>query len=288
MIPFQKYKNMLHFLTEIFQKALIQPLTNGLILFYKVLGQNMGIAIIVFSLVLIFLLRPLTKPYMQSMKRIKEMEPQLAKLRKKFGTDKLKMSQAQAELYKQNKINPTAGCLPYILQFIVIIALFNVFTTALAKNGDVTAKLNEKLYAPLQFSQGQTINTKFLYMDVNQPDKLNKLIPGLPDIIPGIFVILAAVAQFLSVKITAPYISKEEKIARKTKSKTDDMQVAMQSSMTYMLPLMTLWFGLQFQAGLALYWLVFSVVNMFQQASMSGWGSLTPAVNLIKSKLRRD
>ena len=149
---------------NIFTVALVQPLTNGLILFYKLLGQNLGIAILVFSLVLIFLLRPLTKPYMQSMKRIKEMEPQLAKLKKKFGTDKLKMSQAQAELYKQNKINPTAGCLPYILQFVVLIALFNVFTTALATSGDVTANLNKRLYVPLQFSQGQTLNTKFLYL----------------------------------------------------------------------------------------------------------------------------
>jgi YidC/Oxa1 family membrane protein insertase len=94
---------------NIFTIALVQPLTNGLILFYKILGQNLGVAILVFSLVLIFLLRPLTKPYMKSMKRIKEMEPQLAKLKLKFGTDKLKLSQAQAELYKQNKINPTAG-----------------------------------------------------------------------------------------------------------------------------------------------------------------------------------
>ncbi len=271
---------------NIFTIALVQPLTNGLILFYKILGGNLGVAILVFSLVLIFLLRPLTKPYMQSMKRIKEMEPQLAKLRKKFGTDKVKMSQAQAELYKQNKINPTAGCLPYILQFAVLIALFNVFTTALATTGDVTANLNKRLYAPLQFSQGQTLNTKFLYLDISKPDTFK--VPGIPFALPGLFLVLATVAQFLSVKITAPYLSKEEKIAKKTKSQADDMQVAMQSSMTYTLPLMTLIFGLKFPSGLALYWLVFSIVNVFQQASMSGWGSLTPAVNLIKSKFKKD
>lgn len=270
---------------NIFTIALVQPLTNGLILFYKILGQNLGIAILVFSLVLIFLLRPLTKPYMQSMKRIKEMEPQLAKLRKKFGTDKLKMSQAQAELYKQNKINPTAGCLPYILQFAILIALFNVFTTALAGTGDVTVNLNKHLYPALKFSEGQTLNTKFLYLDISKPDSFP--VPGIPFKLPGLFLVLATIAQFLSVKITAPYLSKEQKIAKKTKSQADDMQVAMQSSMIYTLPLMTLIFGLKFPSGLALYWLVFSVVNMFQQASMSGWGSLTPAVNLIESSLAR-
>jgi YidC/Oxa1 family membrane protein insertase len=275
---------------NIFTIALVQPLTNGLILFYKILGQNMGVAILVFSLALVFLLRPLTKPYMQSMKKIKDLEPQLAKLKKKFGTDKLKMSQAQAELYKQNKINPAAGCLPYILQFIVLIALFNVFNSTFPKNLDATtimANLNKRLYPPLQFSQGQTLNMKFLYLDMTQPDRLNRLIPGVPEIIPGIFVILAALGQFLSSKIMAPYLTEEQKIAKKSKSQSDDMQVAMQSSMMYMMPLMTLYFGLQFQSGLSLYWLVFSLVNVWQQVSMSGWGSLTPSVARLTSLFKK-
>jgi YidC/Oxa1 family membrane protein insertase len=271
---------------NIFTTILVQPLTNGLILFYRVLGQNMGIAILVFSLVLIFLLRPLTKPYMKSMKRIKDMEPQLAKLRKKFGSDKLKMSQAQAELYKQNKINPTAGCLPYILQFIVLIAMFQVFTAALSGQDIASGKLNQLLYAPIKFATDEHINTRFLYLDISKPDTFT--IPGIPFGLPGLFLILATVAQFLSVKIMAPYISQEQKIAKKTKSQTDDMQVAMQGSMTYMLPLMTLIFGLRFPSGLALYWLVFSIVNVWQQVSMSGWGSLTPTVNLVKSKLGKN
>src|SRR5688572_19562428 len=128
---------------NIFNLLLVQPLTNGLILFYKITGQNLGVAILVFSVALIYLLRPLTKPYMESMKKIKALEPQLNKLKKKYGTDKLKMSQAQAELYKQNKVNPGAGCLPYILQFVVLIALFNVFTTVLASDGSATAKVND-------------------------------------------------------------------------------------------------------------------------------------------------
>jgi YidC/Oxa1 family membrane protein insertase len=270
---------------NIFTVILTQPLTNGLVLFYRYLGQNLGIAILLFSLALIFLLRPLTKPYLQSMKKMRDMEPQLAKLRKKFGKDKMKMSQAQAELYKQNKINPAAGCIPYLLQFLVLIALFQVFTAALSGSDIASGKLNQLLYQPLKFPQGQTINTSFLYMDLSQPDTLNRLIPGIPNFIPGIFLILATIAQFLSVKITTPFISAEEKMAKKTKTGTDDMQVAMQSSMTYTLPLMTLIFGLRFPAGLALYWLVFSVVNVWQQVQMSGWGSLTPSVNLLKSKL---
>jgi YidC/Oxa1 family membrane protein insertase len=271
---------------NIFTTILVQPLTNGLILFYKYLGENLGVAIILFSIFLIFVLRPLTKPYLQSMKKIKDIGPQVEKLKKKFGSDKLKFSQAQAELYKQNKINPTAGCLPYILQFLVLIALFQVFTVALSEQQIASGKLNQLLYAPLKFSDGQALNTKFTYLNISKPDTFH--IPGISFGLPGLFLILATFAQFLSVKITTPYIKTEEKIAKKTKGDLDDTQVMMQKSMTYMMPLMTLIFGLKLPSGLALYWLVYSMVNVWQQVSMSGWGSLTPMVNLVKSKLTKN
>jgi len=263
----------------------MQPLTSGLILFYQVLGQNLGLAILAFSVFLIFIMKPLTKPYMESMKKIKELEPQLAKLRAKYGKDKLKFSQAQTDLYKEKKINPAAGCIPYLLQFVILIALFRVFTGTLSTDGKAVATINKYLYTPLKFSQTATLNTKFLYLDISKPDTFQ--VPGLPFALPGLFLLLAAVAQFLSVKITAPYISAEKKIAQKTKGQADDMQVAMQQSMTYTLPLMTLVFGFRFPSGLALYWLVFSVVNVLQQVQTSGWGGLTPLIKrlgLIQSK----
>lgn len=270
---------------NIFTLLLVQPLTNGLFLFYKFLGQNLGVAILVFSVALIFALRPLTKPYMESMKKIKALEPQLAKLKKKYGSDKIKMSQVQADLYKQNKINPAAGCLPYLLQFAILIALFNVFTTALSSDGSASAKVNALLYPAIKFSQNHVLNTSFLYLDISKPDVFH--VPGIPFALPGLFLVLATIAQFLSVKITAPYIKAEEKAAKGTKSDTDDMQVAMQQSMTYTLPLMTLFFGLKFPSGLALYWLVFSVINVWQQVSISGWGSLTPYVTKFTSLFKK-
>ncbi len=245
----------------------------------------MGLAILFFSLALIFVMRPLTKPYLESMKKIKEIQPLIDKLKKKYGNDKMKFSQAQAELYKERKINPAAGCIPYIIQFAILIALFNVFTTALSGNGDVTAKVNNLLYPALKLPADHVLNTKFLYLNLSKPDKFD--VPGLPFGIPGVFLLLATIAQFLSVKITTPFISAEEKIAKKTKSTADDMQVTMQQSMVYTLPLMTIIFGLSFPSGLALYWLVFSVVSVWQQVGTNGWGSLTPFVKrlgLLKSE----
>ena len=269
---------------NIFTTLLVQPLTNGLIFFYQILGQNLGLAIVGFSLVLIFALRPLTKPYMDSMKRIKELEPQLKKIREKFKNDKVKLSQAQAELYKQNKVNPSAGCLPYLLQIAILIALFNVFTTALSGGTDATNKLNGLLYPNMKLAENQVLNTKFLYLDISKPDVFR--IPGVPFPLPGLVLLLATVVQFLSVKVTAPFIATEAKIAKKTKGTDDDMQVAMQQSMTYTMPLMTIFFGMSFPSGLALYWFIFSLVSMITQVRSSGWGGLTPLItklHLLKS-----
>lgn len=270
---------------NIFQVILIQPLTNGLILFYNLLWQNMGLAIIGFSLFLRFATNPLTKPYMASMKKIKEVEPLIKKLKLKYAKDQKGLMAAQTELYKQKGINPSAGCLPYILNIVIMIALFNVFTHVLSVNGDSMTKLNALLYAPLKFSEEVTLNTGFLYLDVRKPDVFN--FSGVPFPIPGPFIILAGLLQFFSAKMMAPMVKKEEQIAKDTKGGADDMAVAMQSSMIYTFPLMTIFFGVKFPSGLALYWLLFSIFQMYQQYKSSGWGGLTPLINrfgLISSK----
>jgi YidC/Oxa1 family membrane protein insertase len=262
---------------NIFNTILIAPLTNGLILFYKVLGGNLGLAIIGFSLALRFLLNPLTKPYMESMKKMKSVQPQLDKLKKKYAGDNKKLMEAQAEFYRQQKINPGAGCLPYLLQIVVLIALFNVFTKVLAADG--LPKLNELLYAPLKFAEGETLHSSFLYLNLSKPDVFR--IPGIPVPLPGPILILAALLQFISAKIMAPVVKKEKKIAEKTKGAMDDFQVAMQSSMTYTFPLFTLIFGLSFPSGLALYWLLFSFWQAWQQYKTTGWGGMSSWVSKI-------
>jgi YidC/Oxa1 family membrane protein insertase len=256
---------------NLFQVLLIQPLTNGLILFYNVLGQNMGLAIIAFSLFLRIITNPLTAPYMNSMKKIKEIEPLVKKLKDKYKNDQKGLMSAQAELYKQKGINPSSGCLPYILQIVIIIALFNVFTQVLSQNGDTLSKLNNLLYTPLKISEGHLLNTKFLYLDIRKPDIFN--IPGITFPIPGPLLILAGLLQFLSAKMNIPVINAEKKIAKKTSSEADDMAVAMQSSMIYTFPLMTIFFGVKFPSGIALYWLLFSIFQMYQQYKTSGWGN---------------
>ena len=257
---------------NIFNEILIKPLANGLILFYRLLGNDLGLAIIAFSFFLVFVLGPLTKPYMDSMKKMKELAPELDKLKKKHKGDKIKLAQAQADFYKEKGINPGAGCLPYLLQIVILIAFINVFTKTLSNHNDPSTNFNDLLYTQLRFKEGESINTKFLYLDVTKPDVIT--LPSTKVVLPGPLLILAALLPFLSVKIMNPQVTLEQKIAEKTKETSDDFQVAIQKSMTYTFPLITLFVGVKFASGLALYWLVFSATQVFRQVRSQGWGEV--------------
>lgn len=268
---------------NIFEVVLLQPLANGLILFYRLLGGNMGLAIIGFSLFLRIVLSPLTRPYLESMKKMKEYAPELEKIKKRHKDDKAKQVQAQSEFYREKGINPGAGCLPYLLQIVVLIAFFNVFRRVLG-NGDIVANFNELLYGPLQFAKDAVVNTNFLYLDVTQPDTFDV---GLPFPFPGPFLILAALVQLVTAKISQPSLQAGGQAAKDTPEKGDDIQTAMQQSMIYTFPLFTLLIGIRFASGLVLYWLLFSFYQAFQQYRTSGWGGLTPwlqRLSLLKSE----
>src|SRR3989338_5043908 len=195
----------------IFTTILTQPLTNGLILFYKILGQNMGLAILGFGALLFLISNKLTRHQMEAMKKMKLYEKELAALK-----------------------------------------------------------------APLKFEAGQTLNTRFLYLNLTKPDAYK--FDWFPTKLPGPILILAALLQFISAKITAPFVERQKKVAKKTPETTDDMQVSMQQSMVYTFPLMTIVFGLNFPSALAIYWLLFSVLQAWRQYKSAGWGGLTPFV----------
>lgn len=244
----------------------------------------MGLAIIVFSLFLRFILNPLTKPYMVSMKKIKEAEPQLKKLKEKYKNNKTGLMKAQADFYKEKGINPGAGCLPYLLQIVVLIALFSVFSKVLISGVGGMDKINSYLYQPLKFKQEETLSTRFLYMNITKPDVFK--VPNFPVPIPGPILLLAALLQLASSMMMLPAIKIEEKMASKTSGKEDDMQASMQKSTTYMFPFMTLIFGMKFSSGLALYWAVFSAFQVWQQYKTSGWGGLSNIIWKIKAYLK--
>lgn len=213
---------------------------------------------------------PLTAPSLRAAQKMRNLQPELDKLKKKHKKDKGAFAKAQLELYKKHGANPMAGCLPQIVQIIILIALFQAFSQVLRADGDIIEKLNKILYLPLRLAQEEKMKTSFFYLDLTKPDMLPLPFKfGLGgfviDKVPGIFLLLAAVSQFLSSKMMVPKVAKEKKLAQKTEERTDDMAVAMQEQMLYLMPAMTILIGFTFPSGLVLYWLTFSLFMLFQQ-----------------------
>jgi YidC/Oxa1 family membrane protein insertase len=271
-------------MSQLWHSLLFQPLLNSLILLCRLTG-NLGWSIILVTVGLRFIMTPLITPSLKISKKIQELAPELAKLKDQYQGDKQGLITAQAELYKKHGANPASGCLPQIIQLVVLIALFNVLNLILKIDSQPASdRLNPSLYSFNQLSSDYHISTHFLYLDLTKPDVYK--FSGLPLPLPGLFLILAAIVQFLSSKMMTPVISAEKKIAQKTENSTDDSMVAAQQQMLFMFPLMTLIIGYQFPSGLVLYWFIFSLVSIYQQYNISGWGGLNPwllKLNLLKS-----
>lgn len=260
---------------QLWNLLLFHPLLNLLIGLDRYVG-NLGWSIVILTVGLRLAMTPLVIPSLRASKKLQELTPEMDKLKVKFKGDKQGLMTAQAALYKEKGLNPAAGCLPQIVQIIVLIALFNAFNSVLRNtSGDLVKKLNPQLYSFNQLPADFKLTTKFFYMDLSKPD----LIPvkGLPfnlKGLPGVFLLLAAGVQLLSSKMMMPIVKKEEKLAEKTEDSTDDMMLQTQQQMLYMFPLMTIIFGFQFPSGLVIYWFVFSAVSMVQQYYAAGWGGL--------------
>ena len=265
---------------QLWHLLLYQPLVNALVFLYQVLFHNLGWAIIVLTIVIRAVLIPLTTPSMKAAKKMKELAPEIEKLKKKYGNDKQQLARAQMELYRQHGANPAAGCLPQIVQLIILITLYQAFIHVLKPDGDVIGKLNQVLYPSLKLAEGTTINTQLFWLNLAKPDVFR--LPGLVFPLPGFFLILAALVQFLSSKMMQPAVSKAKQEAGKTETKADDMATTMQSQMLYLFPLMTIFIGYSFPSGLILYWFIFSLFTAIQQYFVSGWGGITPWLRKLK------
>jgi len=255
-------------MAQFWHLLLYQPLVNALIFLYELLFHNLGLAIIVLTVVIRALLVPLTTPSMKAAQKMKELAPEIEKLKKRYGKDKQAFAKAQMELYRQHGANPAAGCLPQIVQLIILIALYQAFQKVLSTDGEMITRLNEVLYSSLQLSPGTVINTHFTYLDLAKPDIFRLgggffggKLPGLP----GFFLLGAALVQFWSSKLMTPTVKKAQKEAQKTPGEADDMATAMQKQMLYLFPLMTILIGFTFPSGLVLYWFVFSAFTTLQQ-----------------------
>lgn len=245
---------MINLFSDFFTIVLYQPLLNGLVALYHVFGDNFGLAIIAITVIVKVVTYPLTKPSMEMAKKQKEIAPELRKLKEKYKDDKQVFLKKQMELYKEHGINPASGCLPQIIQIVILIFLYRVFTDLLQANGLISEHVLKYIYDFdfVRFAQGESLNTQFLVYNLASVDKTYTL------------PILSAIAQFVMSKMMMASNKGTEKIVKSTPDTTDDLMYNMQESMTYTFPIMTLFIGISLPAGLSLYWLVSTILGIVQ------------------------
>lgn len=254
---------------NLFNTLLTTPILNLMVWFYQITG-NLGVSIILLTLIIKLVLIPAMMPSIRSMKKQRELKPELDAIKKKY-TDKKKQAEMQMELFRKHKINPAAGCSTQILMIMVLIALYNVIRK-FSIEGNIL-DINTHLYFnSLRFIAGEIINTRFLYLDLTKADPFY------------IVAILSGALQFVASKMMLPAIKQGEKLAEKTPDKTDDMAFIMQQQTTYMLPIMNVVIGLTLPAGIMLYILTSTAFSIVQNYFVYGWGDLEPLINKLKFK----
>ena len=247
-------------LATIWNTLLVTPLLNILVLFYHFTG-NLGISIILLTLTSKTIMIPIITPSLTAMKKQRELQPELDKIKKKYMYDKKKQAEMQMELFKQHGLNPASGCGTQIIMIIILIALYNVIRRF--SMGIDIANLNTSLYFGfLKFTTDQVVNTSFLYLNLAKPDPYY------------ILAILSGMLQFIASKMTLPYATSGEQAAKQTPSKRDDIAYNMQEQMLYTMPIMNFVIGATLPAGVVLYIITSVIFQIVQTYFVSGLGGL--------------
>ncbi len=226
------------FIVNIFNAALYQPLLNILVLIYKYIpGHDFGIAIIILTVVIKFLLYPLGSWAIKSQKSLSEIQPKIKEIQEKYKDDKERQTKETLELYKREKINPFSGCLPSLVQLPILLALYRVFWQGLASN-----------------------QTLLLYSFVAIQGPINPLFLGLIDLGKSniAIAVIAGVLQFVQAKMTFPK-------TKQSKTKGNDFSGMLQKQSLYFFPVFTTIILLKFPAAIGLYWVTTNVFAIVQQ-----------------------
>ena len=224
----------------------LNPMVNLLLFFYQLFGQQTIIAIAVLTVLVRLIILPLTIKQQQSAQRMQELQPELQKLQKKYAQDKEKLAQEQMKFYQEAGMNPLGGCLPLLVQFPIMIGLYQGIIRALAVTPLDLLRLSQNVGTVF----GLTIpglasliplQSTFLWLDLGQPDPY------------FVLPLLVMATSWLSQKIlTAPTMA------------TDERSAAMNQQMQIMMPLMFGFISITYASGLSIYFIISNLVTMVQ------------------------
>lgn len=261
--------------------------------------NNYGVAIILFTVLIKLILLPLGLKQQKSMTKMQRIQPKLKEVQEKYKYDQNKASQETMKLYKEYGVNPAGGCLPLLIQFPILIGLYQVIYRPLTYILHMSASQIDKLktaykltetassrMAEIVIAEGEKLlNFNFFGLNLSEIpwDTLKANFTNPKSLALLIIPILAAASTFLTSKITT-VINKDktpkdeenktpERVLSPDQKKSGDTQSAesMTKSMTAIMPFMTLWFALTLPSAMGLYWVISNVLSLGQTILLNGY-----------------
>ncbi|MEK7652917.1 MAG: YidC/Oxa1 family membrane protein insertase [Patescibacteria group bacterium] len=226
---------------QLFNTIFYQPLLNALVFLYNVIpGHDIGIAIIVITILIKLALHPFSIKSIKSQKALQEIQPKIEALKKQYQNQKDKLAAEMMKLYKEEKVSPFSSCLPLLIQLPFLFAIYQVFIVGLS-SGTLSG-----IY-PFIYNPGNLNAIAFGFINLSKPQI--------------ILAVLAGLAQYWQGKML---MSKKPEV-KGTASKDEGMMAIMNKQMIFMMPVMTVVIGATLPSGLVLYWLVMTVATAIQQ-----------------------
>jgi YidC/Oxa1 family membrane protein insertase len=245
---------------------IITPFVNVLLLIYM-LVKNFGVAIILFTILIRIITHPLTVQQLKGTTAMQDLQKdkRWKDMQEKYKDDKQALGQEQMKLYKEMGINPLGSCLPTIIQFPLIIGLYQSITRAMALTPLGLFDLQSHLYPGIiKLANLVPLDNRFLWFDLGQPEKLN--LPFLPFGIPVLAIVVVATTYLQSKLMTPP------------SADPNDQGASIARSMNLTMPLLMGWMALTLASGLSLYFLVSNLFGIAQYAALGkvNWRNLLP------------
>ncbi len=240
---------------------IVDPMANALLFIYDILGNGVGdfgLAIIIFTVLVRTITYPLTASQMKSTQKLQELQKsdKWQKIQTKYKDDREKLAQDQMKLYQEMGVNPFGSCLPTLIQFPIIIGLYQAIILGMASTPLQLIGFSQRIY---DFFPNVTelipLNSTFLWMDLSQPERL--FLPFLPQFGIPVLAILVVVTSYLQTKLMTPM-----------STGGNDQSQAMTRMMTLYMPLFIGWLAYSFPAGLAVYFVASNLVGILQYAMM--------------------
>lgn len=265
---------------SIFNTVLVWPIVNVLVAVYKGLifvhfPFALGFSIIILTIIIRFILYPLTSSQLKASKKMQDLNPHLTNLKNKHKGDSKTLQQETMKLYKEHGVNPAAGCLPVIVQLPIIWGLYSALQQIVNLKPDVINKI--VYFDALKLTKAWDPNFFGVPLGSN-PSHLISTVGPIILIIP----LLTALFQFIQSKMMFSKPKAQEGLVKKgEKKKNDDFASAFQSQSMYIFPIMIGFFSYTFPVGLSLYWNTFTIFGIMQQYRISGLGGLTEWKNKV-------